>query len=199
MPGREAIKVTKEEFQTAVETLEKTQPEGKFKNRSALWHAMEESVWAKTRQPVPLSAQVAMSRAKVFGTKINTPLGKKGKEKGQGPTNVVSRKRKPMADNIVTALMNGIPIAEDGKKIREKYNGTVAKAAKGSLKAVIKLKCLDCCAWQQKEVSLCTVIDCPNWNYRPYKNKVTLTEDGRKRINLGLLEDDTDEQEQESD
>ena len=30
----------------------------------------------------------------------------------------------------------------------------------------IKLKCLDCCCGQAKEVRLCPSQDCPLWNYR---------------------------------
>ena len=30
----------------------------------------------------------------------------------------------------------------------------------------IRLKCLDCCAGQAREVRLCPAKDCPLWNYR---------------------------------
>ena len=30
----------------------------------------------------------------------------------------------------------------------------------------IKIKCLDCCGWQRKEVDLCPSKDCPLWAYR---------------------------------
>ena len=30
----------------------------------------------------------------------------------------------------------------------------------------IRDKCLDCCAWQPKEVRLCPVLGCFNWAYR---------------------------------
>ncbi|MCD7894584.1 MAG: hypothetical protein LUG60_12935 [Erysipelotrichaceae bacterium] len=30
----------------------------------------------------------------------------------------------------------------------------------------IRLKCLDCCAYQANEVKLCVCTDCPLWRYR---------------------------------
>lgn len=192
--GRKAIELSADEFQLAVTTLENTQPDGKFANRSQLWQVLESTEWAKSRQPRPLTAQVAMIKAKTFGTLIQTPVGQRGRQKGQGPVNVVSRKRKPMADAILTDLRLGIPVSEDGKNIREKYEPVAKRAASGSLKAAIKLKCLDCCAWKQKEVALCTVTDCSLWNFRPYKNKESLTVDGRKRISLGLLDEVTSDE-----
>jgi len=35
----------------------------------------------------------------------------------------------------------------------------------------IRLKCLDCCAYQSKEVRLCTSYDCPLWRYRTGKEE----------------------------
>lgn len=35
----------------------------------------------------------------------------------------------------------------------------------------IRLKCLDCCCYQQAEVRLCTSYDCPLWRYRMGKEE----------------------------
>lgn len=35
----------------------------------------------------------------------------------------------------------------------------------------IRMKCLDCCAFQPKEVKLCTSYDCPLWRYRTGKEE----------------------------
>lgn len=35
----------------------------------------------------------------------------------------------------------------------------------------IRLKCLDCCAFQSKEVKLCTSTNCPLWRYRMGKEE----------------------------
>lgn len=34
----------------------------------------------------------------------------------------------------------------------------------------IRAKCLDCCCWQQKEVKLCPITDCPLYPFRMGKN-----------------------------
>jgi hypothetical protein len=35
----------------------------------------------------------------------------------------------------------------------------------------IRAKCLDCCCYQQNEISLCPVVDCPNYYFRSGMNK----------------------------
>ena len=35
----------------------------------------------------------------------------------------------------------------------------------------IRMKCLDCCAYQPSEVRLCTSLDCPLWRYRMGKEE----------------------------
>lgn len=35
----------------------------------------------------------------------------------------------------------------------------------------IRKKCLDCCAYQQNEVKLCTSYNCPLWRYRMGKEE----------------------------
>lgn len=35
----------------------------------------------------------------------------------------------------------------------------------------IRLKCLDCCAYQHNEVRLCTSYNCPLWRYRMGKEE----------------------------
>ena len=181
--GRKRIEITSVQLQDAIRELERAQPDGKFPNRSALWAALEATEWAKSRTPRPLTAQVAMVLAKHSDLTIQTPVGMRGRQKGCGPVSVGPRKRKGVNSDILSALKSGMP---------EKYHPIADKAAKGSLKAVIKLKCLDCCNWQQREVALCTVTACPNWGYRPYKDKLSLSAEGRKKISLGLLEDDNE-------
>lgn len=47
----------------------------------------------------------------------------------------------------------------------------------------IKMKCLDCCGYQQSEVKLCTCVDCPLYNFRTGKNttrKREMTEEQRQ-------------------
>jgi hypothetical protein len=43
----------------------------------------------------------------------------------------------------------------------------------GSLRKVIRAKCLDCCCNQQAEVGRCTAVACPLWPYRMGTNPFT--------------------------
>lgn len=46
---------------------------------------------------------------------------------------------------------------------RDRYRKTAEKAASGSLAAIIKLKCLECCAWYSAEVRRCEIRGCALW------------------------------------
>ncbi len=178
--GRKAIEVNPTELQTQISQLEAAQADGgKFPNRSALWVALEATEWAKSRNPRPLTAQVAMLIAKANNLTVATPVGKRGREKGQAPVNAGKRKPKQLNTVWLDAMKKEMP----------EYTKLAEKAAKGSLKAVIKLNCLNCCCLQKKEVSLCVITGCPLWGVRPYKHKESLTEAGRKKISLGMYDD----------
>ena len=46
---------------------------------------------------------------------------------------------------------------------RWKYEKTAKFAATGSLAAILRLKCLECVAWQQSEVQRCEIRGCALW------------------------------------
>lgn len=50
-----------------------------------------------------------------------------------------------------------------------KYKKTAISLSQGSLKAAIKLKCLDCCCYKAEEIKLCTITECSLHPFRPYK------------------------------
>lgn len=148
--AKQAIQINREDFQNVISSLELS---GGFTSRSALWSAIEGSNWAKQLSPRPLTAQVAMLKAREFNLDIKTPLGRKGAAKG-----VVRPQRK----RISLALIGDV-------KVPEKYKGLANRLAQGSLKAGIKLKCLDCSAWVSKEVRNCQVNSCPLFPIRPFQ------------------------------
>ena len=60
-------------------------------------------------------------------------------------------------------------------KSQRAYSSAVAKIKSGKripLLRVIRLKCLDCCCWQENEVKLCPADDCVLHAYRMGKNPV---------------------------
>lgn len=150
--GRKPIELDKEKFQLVVADIEATQ---KPSNRSQLWKLVEASDWARSQQPRPLTSQVAYLKAKEMGLTIATPVGKKGVfERANGP------KRSRVSLNLVSSVGVGVP---------DNFKKLVAKMEKGSLKAAVKLKCLDCSDWQMKEVRNCKVTGCPLFPVRPYQ------------------------------
>ncbi len=45
----------------------------------------------------------------------------------------------------------------------------IRRAEKGSLPDAIKLKCLDCVAFERKEIRDCVIVSCPLYPHRPYQ------------------------------
>ncbi len=156
--GRKPIEIDKSEFQACVSELESQKT---FSNRTELWAAVENSAWAKTRIPRPLTAQVALLKAEEFELEIKTVKGKKGKSKGCGPVSSGGRKKKVFS---IENIRKGIPLEE-----RSSLEKTLNRAANGSLKARVKLMCMDCTNWQKKEVAICENNQCPLHDVRPYK------------------------------
>jgi hypothetical protein len=167
--GRKAIVVDKALFQNIIADYER-----RFapKTRSALWQGIANTGWAKSLR---LTAQTAMLKAKALNLVITTPVGKRGRTAGQGmPVNTGKRKSKRMPLELVDLLHKTFP----------KHTKKVKRMAKGSLKTVIAMKCLDCCCDSKKEVALCTIKACPNWFYRPYqRNKKVLAEPDPVEVN----------------
>lgn len=55
-------------------------------------------------------------------------------------------------------------------EIPRAYRQTYKRAMTGnSLRAAVNAFCLECVQWQREEIKLCTAIDCPLFQYRPYK------------------------------
>lgn len=58
------------------------------------------------------------------------------------------------------------------ENIPDLYHGSFRRrwlkaATKSSIRAAVNAKCADCCCWQNVEITACTVVTCPLWQYRP--------------------------------
>lgn len=160
--ARTKLEINKDEFQKVVTDLEASQT---FANPSWLWKAVEESEWAKNLKPRALTAAVAYVRAKELGVVYKTEAGKRG----GGPVgNGAPRVRIPRAKKMKA-------FAETFERLRKetpkRYLPLVDKAEKGSAKACIKLKCLECSNWQSVEVKCCEIKNCPLFPIRPFQGK----------------------------
>lgn len=164
--ARTKLEINKGEFQKVVSDLEASQT---FANPSLLWKAVEESAWAKSLQPRPLTAAVAYVRAKELGIVIKTQPGKRGNPGGGPVGNGAPRVRVPRSTKMKA-------FAETFAKMRKdtptRFLPLVDRAEKtGSMKTCIKLKCLECSAWQPTEVRHCVIVDCPLYPLRPFQGK----------------------------
>lgn len=163
--GKKAIQVDKIELQKVIDDLETTNV---FKNRSELWLAVQETDFAKSCYPRPLSNQVAMMLAQKFGIEPKTVKGKKGRSPGEGvpaEMRAAPRKSRQLEPTTIQALEDIIPSDK-----KQSYQNLLNKASKGSLKSLIQLKCLDCSNYQKQEVKMCPVNNCPLHPVRPYQS-----------------------------
>jgi hypothetical protein len=165
--ARTKLEISKVDFQNVVNELESKQ---EFSNPSLLWKAVEQSEWAQKLQPRPLTASVAYMRAKELGINYKAKPGKRGSAliggAPRGPRVPGKKKMKLFAESF--ALMR--------KTTPERFLPLVDKAEKGSKKACVKLKCLECSGWQSSEVRKCVITHCPLFPIRPYQGKVEVDE-----------------------
>ena len=158
--GRKPLVLDKAEFQKVVSDLEGSRS---FNTQGELWEAVCATEWAKTREPRPLTSQVAYMRAKEMGIVVNTQRAKAfgGKRNGFGG----GSHRRSFASKVVP---------ESVAKVRRRFPLTLAKTVdkmeQGSLKAAIKLNCMECSGFDKSEVKNCGIVGCPLYSFRPYKN-----------------------------
>lgn len=162
--AKKAILLDKIEFQNIVSDLESKTT---FKSRGELWQAIESTEWAKGLSPRPLTAQVAMLKAKQLNLDIKTPLGKRGN------ANLANSVRGPRVAKRIPLEI----VAQLKQRYPESLHSTIDRAASGSMKAAIKLNCIECSGFIKKEVALCQIQTCPMWTFRPYKNMKSLTKE----------------------
>lgn len=155
------LEIDKAEFQKVVSDLESSQT---FINPSALWKAVEATDWSKGLKPRPLTAAVAYVRAKELGIVIKTLPGKRGLPSGPRGTGV----RVPRSKKMEAFGESFKEMRADTPKV---YLPLIDKAEKGSLRACIKLKCLECSGWQSSEIRNCNIVGCSLYPIRPFQGK----------------------------
>lgn len=155
--ARTKLEIDKVEFQKIVTDLEASQI---FNNTSALWKAVEASEWAKGLKPRALTAAVAYVRAKELGIVIKTQPGKRGLPS--------SGARVPRSKKMQEFAASFADMRTTTPKV---YLPLIDRAEKGSLRACIKLKCLECSSWQPSEVRHCSIIGCSLYPVRPFQGK----------------------------
>lgn len=75
----------------------------------------------------------------------------------------MAKKKKKLERREYAEGFKPLALAPDDVPYASKMMRLGAAAAKGSYKAACELKCMDCCAWDRKEVVKCEVRECPLW------------------------------------
>ena len=163
-----AASIDKLKLQAIINEVEKSGP---LTNRSALF--MEVAKLYAERFGLQASHSTLAMFAQKCGLAMFTPKGKRGAGAGErlhrGPRR--SRAEK-FAGNPETILSIRRIVATTP----ERFLPVAHRVAKGSMRAAVQLKCLDCCCHQTTEIRNCTAIECALWPFRPYQNAAAADE-----------------------
>ncbi len=177
--ARTKLEISRTDFINEIKKLEEKET---FLNVQNLALAIAETEWAKDFKPKPITSPIATLRIKEWQLiergEIKTSKGRRGRQSGiklsdeQKSAMVSGRVNKSFDEEWLKALKANIPLTDSKGNKTDRFIKIYNKAVKGSIKAFLKLKCLDCSNWESTEVKLCTCISCPLWGIRPYKQKV---------------------------
>jgi hypothetical protein len=146
------------ELQAAVSALEAG---GSFPSRSALWQALARTDWARQ---LGLSAGALQRRASRVPIMIGTPDARKTSREPSVTSNPAKSSRK---GHLARYRRTPLPLLR--ADVPARFHRLVDRVEKGSLRAALDLKCLECSAWQPAEVRLCPIEACPLHHRRPYQ------------------------------
>jgi len=174
-------------------SIKKAEASGPLGNRSLL-HDEVAKVYNAGHPPREITSSVVMLRINQWNLPILTQAGKRGlsvltpeqKEKMQaarrGPR--TSRGDKFAADPTIVAGF--VKMRDEFEPI---HQATIDKLVAGSMRAAVKLKCLDCCAGQAREVKFCSCNECPLFAFRPYKPRVGEVDTGEAVVEEEIEEE----------
>lgn len=168
--GRAAIPVDKIKLQAAIDSCELKET---FSKRQPLWEAVALS-YASVMQIESVSPVWVYLRVEELGLKVKTPKGKKGRAAGSSPITGVVRTTRAEKFEASPVIVNAFDSLEKiiKKEQKGRFMPVFERAKKGSVKALVKLKCLDCANYQTTEVKLCPCTDCPLYSIRPYQTSI---------------------------
>jgi len=150
--SRTKINVDKEELINIIANLEKNRV---FTNLSSLYEEVCKTGWAEKFNG-KLTPSVVGLRVREFNIEPQTKPGKIGGGKGSKRKNKIVNFSKTF-----NYLKDNVP---------ERYLARVKRASKGSIRAIIDLKCLDCTCYQNNEVKNCECVGCPLFPVRPFQS-----------------------------
>jgi len=170
--SKKTIIIDKPLFLQIIQTLEN---ETAFSNRSGLFEQVANHYNAQKNAGLKeITASVVYLRVKDWSIELKTPKGKRGRVKGApvpegfGGKGKRSRKekfaKKPWIHQNYEAIRK--ELRSDEKTLR--FLPVVDRAEAGSVTAMVKLNCLQCCCWETTEIKHCNSV-CAFLPVRPYQ------------------------------
>lgn len=150
-----------------INTINEVEANGPLTNRSALYDAV--SSFLIQRGVHSATPSVVMLRIRKGNINVKTPIGQRGAGLAKFRENKTndgdSSERRPRMSNGAANALRWYYRHSYGKR----FSNLVNKAIRGSRKAAIALKCVDCMNGQLNEIKYCPCTDCPLHPFRPYQ------------------------------
>lgn len=177
--ARTAVKVDRVKLVAAINEAEKNGPcltRSKLYDRAT--RAYNSSVSDTSLEITP---SIVMLRIKEFNLTVKTPIGQRGRQAGvkmtdehkaalaAGRQNRVKGGRKAKFEKNPEIKAALVDLKE---KTPESYVSLVEKIAAGSMRAAVRLNCLQCSNYQRVEIKECNCTGCPMFAFRPYQDSV---------------------------
>ena len=176
--GRAAIPVNQHILTQAIKDAEK---DGPLSNQKEVWEKSAELYNAKCNPKKPLSHSIVALRAKSWSIQIQTPSGKgrRGPMSAEHKAKFIAArgKRVSKAEKFEQSESAQEALSLLESQVPARWHNLVDAARNGSRTAAVKLKCLDCSAYQTPEIRKCHIKACPLWLFRPYQGSLEPDED----------------------
>ena len=183
--SRRSISVNR---QLLVSSISEAEKDGPLANRITLANKVAEIYNSKTIAETVTHSVVTL-RIKEWNLTVKTPVGKRGRAAGIALT-----------DEQKAAMKNGRQGGRAAKFAKNEdiqnsfesmyqrfdsaYKPLIDRAKNGSLKAAVKLQCLDCSNFQSNEIKNCACNHCPLYPFRPYQTSNVSTSTETEDIEL---------------
>lgn len=165
--GRKTIEINLDLLKESIEIVEAAGP---LANLSALYTQVSD--YMLSHGELNINPQLVRLRIDKLGIPVKTQKGKKGREPGQKLDigSVPSRNSRLMQEEVYQGLLRNGPTGEKGQISRMKFKKVLDRAKRGSIKARLIAKCMECANFQQEEIRHCGCKDtCSIYEIRPFR------------------------------
>lgn len=162
--SRKTIELDKSLVEKIIADLESKKD---YENRSSLYDDVVAEL-VKNHGYKPFSSATIYLRVKTWGIEPKTKGGKRGNLTGN--IDALKKWREGGGESTQRKVDDTTPLIQFFTSFEKGKYLKLAKAIKrGSIKAAVKLKCLECANYQIEEIKHCQCFDCPLYPIRPYK------------------------------